>query len=922
MLDISKELQDAYNSRQIKSLHKWQQEFANISSQQYVSVEASTGSGKSLAIKISTHLWLIANSINKVIITVPQRSIGAEFDSETFMLDGKEVHWSAPQNMCADDSESSIKALINFIATPAENLPESLRIMVVCNPTLVMAYTRLNDKSLLNNIKLVIDETHHLSTAQDTLGNFDANGLGKVFLGMIANETNSFLNVTATHFRSDETTIIPNDYKGRFTTLQVPFYRVMEECRKTTKNVKFNYSIYKKGFVNGIKESYVPGEKTIIFIHSKLARTGIANYKEDSVKEVVKGLGKTVKVDKSIGCYVVENGDHRTLVADLVTPDMQDNASKYIRLCANTAKATDNPKEYKVGVIIAMNMFKEGCDYPPLAHCIIHDIRGSYGDIVQMAGRVFRDSDDKPTAKVTLLLPKDLNGPKNDLEFKLQKHLKFILCAMSMIDIFMPVLLRVKQKGGSNRIAFGGNFQSPLSVVGDFVKQTEFKEEVVVEWTRQVKDSDEAKVSWNKRMEVMTAICEKSLADEHKASAASIAEQIMKETAFALASRNTSFDIDEVTEEYLKQIDTTEFLTTFGSDVMSGKMIKDFSGVCLRAMGSNFVTEQECIKWLKDNEVTSTHHPKFKTRPSNIPSNPHRSYGYSSMKEFWELVNPKVVYVTEKECIKWLKDNGVTSHAHPKFKNRPSNIPSKPQRTYGYSSVKEFWEKVNGTCATEKECIKWLKDNRVTSQVDPKFKSRPSNIPSNPHSFYGYSSVKEFWELVNPKVVFVTEKECIKWLKDNGVTSHGHPKFKNHPSNIPSRPHRTYGYSSVKEFWELVNPKVAWATEKECIKWLKDNGVTCSAHPKFKKSRPSNIPSTPHMVYGYSSEKEFWGIVNPKVVFVSEKECIKWCMDNGVTSADCKKFKNRPSNIPSQPYSIYGYSSSKAFWTKVRKGIK
>jgi hypothetical protein len=858
-IDIQNEVANTVASKNLFPLYKWQKDFADLASNQLISVEASTGSGKSLAIKISSHKWTEASPLNKVIICVPQRSIGAEFNTEYFPLDGKEVFWSAPTNLCADKSESSIKALINFIITPAQNMPAALRVIVVCNPTLVMAYKRLNDKSFMDNVKIVFDETHHVSTGEDSSGNFDPNGLGGVFLDLInKNPTVSFLIVTATHFRRDKTTIIPKAYLERFVKFQVPFYVVMEDCRKFTKSIQFQYGICKKNFINGIKECYKPGEKTIIFIHSRLSKNGI-DFKHDSVQEVVKALGKIVKVDKSIGCYIVENGDHRTVVADLVTAGMQENASQYIKLCAKTAKETKNPKEYKVGVIVAMNMFKEGCDYPPLAHCIIHGVRENYGDIIQMAGRVVRDYEGKPTAKVTMLLPKDLNG--DDLNSKLQNHLKFIISAMSMLDIFMPVLLRVKQKSNAP-VAFGGNVQSPLNMLGNFNQQNKFTTDVIVDFTNKTDGDTDAKISWDKRLDIMTDICEKNLVGEQKLSARSIAEYILKQSACAIISHNNVIDMDTITDEFIKQIDTTELLTTFASDIITPKHIKDFNRKVLIAMGSNYVTEQECIKWLKDNGVTNNQQlNKNINRPSNIPSMPHQFYGYTSKKEFWEVVNPKNIIATEEECIKWLKDSGVTSAVDQKFKNRPSNIPSSPHRTYGYSSVKEFWGIVNPkvSWATEKECIKWLKDNGVTSTHHPKFISRPSNIPYNPHITYGYSSVKEFWGIVNPKVSWATEKECIKWLKDNGVTSTHHPKFISRPSNIPYHPERTYGYSSCKEFWELVNG--AWATEKECIKWCRDNEVTCGGLMHKFKNRPSNIPSDPHIFYGYSSQKEFWSKV-------------------------------------------------------------
>jgi hypothetical protein len=558
---------------------KWQSEFEECDENLYQILTASTGAGKSRSIKLNALKWCARSPQHKVIVVVPQLSIGREYNKET-IVDKTGVVWSWQNaiNLCgASDTTAETRAFLDSNAMAVSN-----RVMVCSNATLVLALKEY--KNPISNLKLISDEAHHISTAVDTAGDTRANGLGSVVLRLLQDPSNSIMMVTATLFRTDATHIVPDGYS--FSRFEVPFWRVQDECRVFTKQIKFGYSLYKKNFYHGLKEVFSAKEKTIIFIHPREANEGL-DRKFDSVKKTISSLGKII--GERDGCLIVRSGGKNLIVADLVTNHRQRKALEYIR-------TVSNDKTFKVDVIIAMRMFKEGVDYPPLQHCIIHDNRCDV-DLVQMTGRVTRDNVTKPVAKMTLLVRNDINiRDEETVGQRLNDHLKLIVGAMSLINFFKPVHLRVKGLGGG---ASGGERFNVMSVIGDEVAQDDFRCDVIKKWEFSIHNDPLAKTSFDHRVETMNEVCKQYLSDDNQEYSEKIARHILLECALMKATRQNLIEAGDVDIEIIKKIDTSDFIESFASDLLDHKQMKNFADKMLAAMGEKRSMEEHKEKFIE-----------------------------------------------------------------------------------------------------------------------------------------------------------------------------------------------------------------------------------------------------------------------------------------------------------------------------------
>ena len=82
-------------------------------------------------------------------------------------------------------------------------------------------------------------------------------------------------------------------------------------------------------------------------------------------------------------------------VADLVNEEGRDRVSFYL---ANMSELDD------LDIIIALGMAKEGFDWPFAEYALTIGYRNSLTEVVQIIGRVTRDSSNKTTAQFTNLL--------------------------------------------------------------------------------------------------------------------------------------------------------------------------------------------------------------------------------------------------------------------------------------------------------------------------------------------------------------------------------------------------------------------------------------------------------------------------------------------------------------------------------------
>lgn len=133
---------------------------------QYVLLKAPPASGKSRALMFIALDKLTHQGIKKVIVAVPEKSIGGSFSATALKKDGFYANWQPNDNynLCtpgSDGSKSKVQAFKNFMANEE-------KILICTHATLRFAYAELED-STFDNILLAIDEFHHVSADGDNI---------------------------------------------------------------------------------------------------------------------------------------------------------------------------------------------------------------------------------------------------------------------------------------------------------------------------------------------------------------------------------------------------------------------------------------------------------------------------------------------------------------------------------------------------------------------------------------------------------------------------------------------------------------------------------------------------------------------------------------------------------------------------------
>lgn len=123
----------------------------------------------------------------------------------------------------------------------------------------------------------------------------------------------------------------------------------------------------------------------------------------------------------------------------------------------------------------------------------------------------------------------------------------------------------------------------------------------------------------------------------------------------------------------------------------------------------------------------------------------------------------------------------------------------------------------------------------------------------------------------------------------------------NKPNNIPAKAYHYYTKTGEWTNWKdfLGNDFVSY---EDAQKWGKEQGLKNSTEWRNYKNRPSDIPSEPEYVY-----KEQWNgwtaFLGGK--FVSYEEARKWAKENGIRGKNDWFNRIKPSNIPSNPQHTY-----------------
>lgn len=384
---------------------------------QHLLIKAPPASGKSRALMFIALDKLHAQSLKKAIIAVPERSIGKSFRSTKLTDYGFYWDWEVlSQNNLTEQgtSKSKVKQFVDFMHSES---PDD-RVLICTHATLRFAFEQLADSDF-NNVLLAIDEFHHVS--QD-----DNSVLGNALRNILANSTAHVVAMTGSYFRGDSVPILAPEDEQKFDKVSYTYYEQLEGY-KYLKSFAMGYNFYRGRYTDVLHEVLDTSKKTIIHIPNVNSGESTKD-KYDEVDRILDELGQAVP-DPKTGLWLVTEETGRVLkVADLVTEEGREKVQDYL----NKMTSLDD-----LDIIIALGMAKAGFDWPYAEYALTIGYRQSLTEIVQIIGRVTRDSSNKSHAQFTNLISQP-DAQDDEVFFAVNNIMKAITASLLMESVLAP----------------------------------------------------------------------------------------------------------------------------------------------------------------------------------------------------------------------------------------------------------------------------------------------------------------------------------------------------------------------------------------------------------------------------------------------------------------------------------------------------
>lgn len=391
--------------------------------ERFLLIKAPPASGKSRALMFIALDKLRNQGIKRVVVAVPEKSIGRSFQNIKLTKYGFFVDWQvAPYfDLCrsdrdSDTSESKRKRFHEFFTQ------NKAKILVCSHATLRNGMAGFAD-SHFDDCLLAIDEFHHTSASVDS-------GLGEVVRRVMNNSTGHIVAMTGSYFRGDGIPVLRAEDEQRFYPVTYTYYEQLNGYQYL-KRLQLGYHFYHGNYLDHLDEVLDTHKKTIIHIPSVNSRASSGESKYTETEEIMKCIGTVERQDAYTRVYDVRTKDGRLLkVADLVEDDPRerDSIQEYLR----KMKRKDD-----MDIIIALGTAKEGFDWQWCEECLTIGVRGSLTEVVQIIGRCTRDCEGKDTATfVNMIAMPDANVP--DVKIAVNDFLKAITASLLMEQVMAP----------------------------------------------------------------------------------------------------------------------------------------------------------------------------------------------------------------------------------------------------------------------------------------------------------------------------------------------------------------------------------------------------------------------------------------------------------------------------------------------------
>ncbi len=384
----------------------------------YLLIKAPPASGKSRALMFIALDKLINQNLKKVIVAVPERSIGGSFSSTDLKSHGFFADWkiSKRYNLCTtEDSKSKVGIFKEFLESDE-------KILICTHATLRFAFDEL-DESRFDDTLVAIDEFHHVSSDGD-------NRLGEVIRALIEKSNCHIVAMTGSYFRGDCVPVLLPEDEAKFEKVTYNYYEQLNGY-EYLKSLGIGYHFYQGRYLSAIDEILDTDKKTIFYVPSPNSGESTKDkYKE--VDAILDTIGEVESIDENGIIYLKRYSDGKIIkVADLVDDsdkNKRDKVMEYLR-------DIKNPND--MDLIIALGMAKEGFDWPYCEHAIAVGYRGSLTEIIQIIGRATRDIKNKTHAQFTNLIAQP-DADNDEVKLSVNNMLKAITSSLLMEQVLAP----------------------------------------------------------------------------------------------------------------------------------------------------------------------------------------------------------------------------------------------------------------------------------------------------------------------------------------------------------------------------------------------------------------------------------------------------------------------------------------------------
>lgn len=387
-------------------------------SAQHLLIKAPPASGKSRALMFIGLDKLMNQGLKKVIVAVPEKSIGSSFSKTQLSQYGFFADWEPNPiyNLCTPGGEKSkVGAFKKFLESDE-------KILICTHATLRFACDGIDEK-VFNETVLAIDEFHHVSVDGE-------NRLGEVLRNIMAKSSAHIVAMTGSYFRGDSVPILLPELEEKFTRVKYDYYEQLNGY-EYLKTLGIGYHFYQGRYTSAIDEILNENLKTIIHIPSVNSGESTKD-KTEEVSRIIDSLGELEYQDPETGVLFIKSkkSDKILKVADLVNDNQKerDKIQGFLR----TITGPDD-----IDIIIALGMAKEGFDWPYCEHALTIGYRGSLTEIIQIIGRCTRDSNNKSHAQFTNLIAQP-DAEDGEVKLSVNNMLKAITASLLMEQVLAP----------------------------------------------------------------------------------------------------------------------------------------------------------------------------------------------------------------------------------------------------------------------------------------------------------------------------------------------------------------------------------------------------------------------------------------------------------------------------------------------------